>query len=300
MALADEIERLYQLTPSEFTAARNAAAARLKSPADKAAIRALQKPTTPAWAVNQLYWTRRKVFQQVLDAARKLREAHAHQLAGRFADVPSAERHQSDTLKRAADEIRDLLRSAGEKETPATMNAIVETLQALPGRNDHGRLAKPLKPLGFEALAGLMPQGGATIARLAEARPIFAPAAPPGPANAKRGAAAPDKAAVLQARRREIASHQKAVAAVEREQRQAAVAEREAKTDLARAELTLARVQRERKDLQARLDELTVRRDELALAFDQARKDLERAGAERERLDEKLKALADLFDRHRR
>src|SRR5688572_2482405 len=115
MALADEIERLYQLTPSEFTAARNAAAAQLKSPSDKASIRALQKPSTPAWAVNQLYWKRRKVFQQVLDAARKLRDAHAQQLAGRFADVQSAERHQSETLKKAADEIRDLLRSAGEK-----------------------------------------------------------------------------------------------------------------------------------------------------------------------------------------
>ena len=155
MALADEIERLYQLTPSEFTAARNDAVKQLKSSADKAAVRALQKPNTPAWAVNQLYWKRRRVFQQVLDAARKLRDAHAQQLAGRFADIQAAERHQSDVLKKAADEVRDLLRAAGEKETPATMNAVVETLQALPGRDDYGRLVKPLKPLGFEALAGL-------------------------------------------------------------------------------------------------------------------------------------------------
>src|SRR6186997_1185693 len=105
MALADEIERLYQLTPSEFTAARNAAAAQMKSPADKAAMRALQKPNAPAWAVNQLYWKRRRVFQQVLEAARKVRDAHAQQLAGRFADVQGAERHQSEMLKKAADEI---------------------------------------------------------------------------------------------------------------------------------------------------------------------------------------------------
>jgi hypothetical protein len=291
MALADEIERLYQLTPSEFTAARNAAAAQLKAPADKAAIRALQKPSTPAWAVNQLYWKRRKVFQQVLDAARKVRDAHAQQLAGRFADVQSAERHQSETLKKAADEIRDLLRSGGEKETPATMNAVLETLQALPGREDHGRLVKPLKPLGFEALAGLMPRGGATIARLAEARPLFAPAAVQAPGPAKRGAPAPDKAAMQQARRREIAAQQKAVAAVERELRKAAVAEREAKADQSRAEMTLARVQRERKDLQTRLDELTVRRDELAVEFDQRRKDLERASAERERLESRVRSM---------
>lgn len=291
MALADEIERLYQLTPSEFTGARNAAAAQLKSPADKATIKALQKPTTPAWAVNQLYWKRRKVYQQVLDAARRLREAHAQQLAGRFADVQSAERQQSDTLKKAADEIRDLLKEGGEKDTSATMNAVVETLQALPGRDDHGRLVKPLKPMGFEALAGLMPRGGATIARLADARPAFSPVPAPAAAPAKRGAAAPDKAAVLQARRREIAAQQKAVAAAERELRKAAVAEREAEADVSRAELTLARVQRERKDLQSRLDDLTVRRDELTVEFDQRRKDLERASAERERLESRVRDL---------
>lgn len=291
MALADEIERLYQLTPSEFTGARNAAAALLKSPADKAAIKALQKPTTPAWAVNQLYWKRRKVYQQVLEAAKKLRDAHAQQLAGRFADVQSAERNQSDTLKKAADEIRELLKAGGEKDTSSTMNAVVETLQALPGRDDHGRLVKPLKPLGFEALAGLVPRGGATIARLADARPAFTPAPAPAAAPVKRGAPAPDKAAALQARRREIAAQQKAVAAAERELRKAAVAEREAKTDVSRAELTLARVQRERKDLQTRLDDLTVRRDELTVEFDQRRKDLERASAERERLESRVRDL---------
>ena len=291
MALADEIERLYQLTPSEFTSARNAAAALLKSPADKAAIRTLQKPTTPAWAVNQLYWKRRKIYLQVLEAARKLRDAHAQQLAGRFADVQSAERQQSDTLKKAADEIRELLKAGGEKDTSATMNAVVETLQALPGRDDHGRLVKPLKPLGFEALAGLVPRGGATIARLADARPAFAPVSAPAAAPTKRGAPAPDKAAALQARRREIAAQQKAVAAAERELRKAAVAEREAKTDVSRTELTLARVQRERKDLQSRLDELTVRRDELTVEFDQRRKDLERATAERERLESRVRDL---------
>ena len=289
MALADEIERLYQLTPSEFTTARNAAAAATKSATDKAAIRALQKPTTPAWAVNQLYWKRRKVFQQVLDAARALRDAHAKQLGGRFADVQAAEKHQSEILKKAADEIRELLKAAGEKETPATMNAVVETLQALPGRDDHGRLVKPLKPLGFEALAGLVPRGGATIARLAEMRPptpFPARAAAPSP-----GATPAERKQATAERRREIAEQQKAIAAAERELRKAVVAEREAKADVARAELTLARVQRERKELQTRIDEITTRRDELAVEFDQRRKSLERASAERERLETRVQKM---------
>jgi septal ring factor EnvC (AmiA/AmiB activator) len=261
----------------------------LKSPADKAAIRALQKPSTPAWAVNQLYWQRRRTYQQVLDAAKKVRDAHAQQLAGRFADVAGAERSQAEVFKRAADEVRELLRSVGEKETSATMNAVVETLQALPGRDDHGRLVKPLKPFGFEALAGLVPRGGATLARLAEARPMLAPT--PSVARPQGGAPAPDKATALQARRREIAAQQKAVAAAERELRKAAVTEREARADQSRVEMTLARVQRERKELQARLDEITVRRDELTVEFDQRRKDLERASAERERLESRVRDL---------
>ena len=54
-----EIDGLFRLPLSDFTAARNALAGRLKK--DKRAIdaervKALAKPPAPAWAVNQLYW----------------------------------------------------------------------------------------------------------------------------------------------------------------------------------------------------------------------------------------------------
>jgi valyl-tRNA synthetase len=294
MSLDEDINRLYQLTPDQFTAARNELAKTLESTADKARVRALQKPSVPAWAVNQLFWRRRKVFQQLLESAKKVRAAHAQHLAGKYADLQAAERAQQDVQKDVANEIRDILKDAGELETPSTMNAVMETLQALPGREDYGRLVKPLKPLGFEALAGLVKGGGATIARLAPAKPkdaaVVATIAP-----ARTGSRPADPAAdakrALQARRREIAEHQKAVAAVERELRKAAVAEREARTDYSRVELSLARVQRERKDLQIRIDELTVQRDELAVAFDEAKKDVERASSAREHLEARLRTM---------
>ena len=50
--IEDEIARLYQLPLDEFTSARNALAKRAGS--DAAGIRALTKPSVPAWAVNQL------------------------------------------------------------------------------------------------------------------------------------------------------------------------------------------------------------------------------------------------------
>jgi hypothetical protein len=302
MSLEDEINRLYQLTPDEFTAARNELAKQQATAADKALVRGLQKPSVPAWAVNQLYWRRRRVFQQLLDSAGKVRAAYAKHLAGKYADVQAIERGQQEIQKKAADEIRDLLKNAGEAESPATMNAVMETLQALPGREDHGRLVKPLKPLGFEALAGLVRGGGATIARLA---PTPSPGlktlgsmkapSPSGSGEAKASSKPADSAAdarkAAQARRREIAEHQKAVAAVEREQRKAIVAEREARADHSRVEMTLARVQRERQDLQKRLDELTTHRDDLSLELDQRRRELERAASERERLELRLASM---------
>src|SRR5437773_10087717 len=61
VALESEVDRLYQLPLSEFTAARNALAKTLKG--DEAArVRALAKPTVVPWAVNQLYWRDRKIY----------------------------------------------------------------------------------------------------------------------------------------------------------------------------------------------------------------------------------------------
>ena len=67
----DEIDRLYQLPASEFVAARNALAKQAGPGA--ATVKSLEKPNAPAWAVNQLYWTRRKTFDRLMDAATKLR-----------------------------------------------------------------------------------------------------------------------------------------------------------------------------------------------------------------------------------
>ena len=281
MSLDQEIDQLYQLKPDAFTAGRNELV-KLLPAKDKAAVKALQKPTVPAWAVNQLYWQRRRAFKALVDAAERLRTAHAQQLAGRHPDIQAAEREHRDALKAAADEIRDLLQEAGEPASPQTMNAVTETLQGLPGRADYGRLTKPLKPLGFEALSGLVKGGGATIARLADKRPPL-----PAPRPAAPRSAADEKAAAKReadAKRREQAEARKHAAARDRELRTATAEARTAAAELSRAEMALARVQRERKELQSRLDELTTRRDELALEVDHKKKASERAAGEVERL----------------
>ena len=268
--MADDLDRLFQAPLSEFTATRNELLKKA-SGADKAAIRALQKPTVPAWAVNQLFWKRRKVFDRLLEAARKLRVEHGRQLSGKAAEVDAAEARHRGALKDAMDEIRSLLEAAGEQATPATMVAVAETLQGLPGRDDHGRLSRPLKPQGFEALAGLVVKGGATITRLATPKPQ--PAAPAG----KRDVPA-------RVDRKEIANAEKAL-------RRAETEERAARAEASRAEMVLARLQRERKELQERIDAVTSRRDQASVDLDERRRAADRARVERERLEEKLKTL---------
>jgi hypothetical protein len=287
MSLSDEIDRLYQLPLSEFTASRNALLKQVAAGAERAQVRELQKPSLPAWAVNQLYWRRRKVFDRLVAAAERLRAAHRQQLSGTRADVAGAESAHQQAVKAAVEEIRGLLQDAGEAESPATLAAATETLQTLPAAGEPGRLTKPLKPMGFEALAGLVPGAGAAIARFTRPR-VVEPESPrqadrkPDTGAAKRQAAALRQQA--EARRREIAVEEKAL-------REAATAEREARAALSRSEMSLARVRRQRKELETRLDELTVERDRLAGEVDRHRKESERAAFERQRLEDRLKSL---------
>src|SRR5262245_28757408 len=149
-----DIDRLYQLPLSEFTAARDEMAKR--PDVDRAVIKRLQKPNIAAWVVNQLYWRERETYEALIRAAEKLRASQAAALKGRPADVAGAEALHNSALKTATDRIRRLLSDAGEAASSQTMNAARDTLQALPSAESPGRLTRPLKPQGFEALAALL------------------------------------------------------------------------------------------------------------------------------------------------
>ena len=290
----EEIDRLYQLRLADFTAARNELAKRESSAGRSAEIRALQKPSLPAWAVNQLFWKKRKTFDRLIDAAKRLRAEHGRQLSGKAAEVEASEQRHREALRAATDDIRDLLQAAGEQDTPATMLAVTETLHGLPGRDDHGRLVKPLKPLGFEALAGLVGRSGATITRLVSGASGSSGSAGSLGSGGSRSPGSPGPPRSEQRKREDVARRKaqaKALTAAERALRKAEVEERAARAELARAEMTLARLQRERKELQERVDQVTSRRDQASVEFDDRRRAADRAGAERERLAAQLASL---------
>jgi hypothetical protein len=154
------VEELYRLPLDQFTGARNALAKELKQPQ----IKELEKPSIAAWAVNQLYWKERRSYDALTHAGERLHGEHRTLISGKPADIRSAEQAHREAMRAAVDKVRTLLNEGGHAATEATLTAVQETLKALPSNDPPGRLVKPLKPRGFEALAGI-PTGQASGVR---------------------------------------------------------------------------------------------------------------------------------------
>ena len=171
-----EIDRLYQLPPGEFTAARNALAKQAGAAA--ADVRSLAKPPIAAWAVNQIYWKQRAVYDALIAASAELRTLHTAVLAGRRADIREAAKAHDESIDAALKAALAILRDEGDPVTDATRQAILITLRALPADDPPGRLTRTLQPGGFEMLSGLSiagPKSGSAGPGKGRAKAITAP-----------------------------------------------------------------------------------------------------------------------------
>jgi hypothetical protein len=151
-----EVDQLFRLPPGQFTAARNALARRVGG-SDASQIRTLKKPTLAAWGVNQLYWRDRKTFENLLRSAGKLFRAQKAAMTGGKGDVRPANTAHGLAVHAAQARVLQLIEEAGLRATPATSQAILQILEALPGGAEPGRLTATLKPTGFEVFAGIQP-----------------------------------------------------------------------------------------------------------------------------------------------
>jgi hypothetical protein len=238
----DEIDALYRLPPGEFTAARNVLAK--ARGAAGAAIRTLEKPSLPAWGVNQVYWKDRSAFDALVEAATAMRQAHVHVISGRNADVAGAEAAHTAAVKAAVQSARRSIEAVGEKATPATIDAIAETFQALPTEDTPGRLTKPLKPMGFGTLMSL----GIPVVHSAGAP------ARRGPVEGGSRATGPSK--------KEIAEQAAARKAAEKALKAATTAEEKAETAHAEAKKAATHVERELARVRDRLQFLEKQRND--------------------------------------
>ena len=173
-----EIDALYQLPLAEFIPARNALAKHAG-----ADVRRLQKPTLPAWAVNQLYWKDRRAYDELVTRARDLRATHDAALRGKPGDVRGASRAHEEAVESALARTLALLAASGEPITDSTRQAIATTLSGLPSGDAPGRLVRPLQPRGFEMLSAALAPGRV---RPASSGGRTAPATPAGSKTAAR------------------------------------------------------------------------------------------------------------------
>jgi hypothetical protein len=281
-SLDAEIDALYTLPLAEFTAARNALAARAGD--QRATIKALQKPNAAAWAVNQLYWRDRKTYDRLIGASTSVRTAHGRVLAGKKADVWEAETQHRAAIEAAAGSIGRVFQDAGAEPSDAVWMDVRKTLQALPSdETTEGRLVRPLEPMGFGALLKMLPGGvkDAPKPRLTEAPRRSADVA----SHAARANTPADRRDTREAARdardaeREARAEEKRVRAeqarervrLERELRQARATESELRTARDEASDALRVAEREEKRRQAALEEqrFEVRRLETAAAAEE-------------------------------
>jgi hypothetical protein len=167
-ALDDKIDDLYTLPLAEFTAARNALAKSLSGD-DAKRVKALAKPNVVPWAVNQVYWRARAVYDRLLKSGERLRKAQIAALEGKSTDVRAANDAHRHAITEAVSEAERLSGAAGSKPSPDALTRTFEALSLAPEPPEApGRLTEALQPAGFEALAGVTPAahtGGAPPAR---------------------------------------------------------------------------------------------------------------------------------------
>ena len=154
-------EDLYALPLEEFTAARDGFVKALREQGDEelaGAVKAMRKPSLPAWAVNQLARGEgedvRRLFQLRDDIAA------ADDAAGLRSLTSERRRIMAGLLARA----EELLAAAGHSATATTTDAIAKTLQAGGSdderrRIEEGTLERPLTPTGVEGLDGFAALG---------------------------------------------------------------------------------------------------------------------------------------------
>jgi hypothetical protein len=266
MATPDDarVDQLYQLPLDQFTGARNTLAKELKQPA----IKDLEKPSLAAWAVNQLFWKQRRTYDRLTDTGERLRAEHRKLLTGKSADIRTAEQAHRETVRAALDTIKSVLNEAGHATTEATLNAVQETLEALPSDDPPGRLVKPLKPRGFEALAGIKPQASGARPHASGARPQDSGRPQASDDRPRASAASPlklVKSATDQKREREDAKRR------EREERERRERRKEAEKELKAAEAAMLRAEEAVKKAEKTLGELRAARDEAVSEYQRAR-----------------------------
>ena len=272
MDLSAVAVELYQLPPSEFTAARGDKAKEAKSGGEAELARRIArfpKPTAAAWAVNALARRGTEEIDAVLHLGSELRRAQEQHDSTGLRDLGQ---QRSRVLSAAANEARSLAEELGVKVSDAAADEIQETLRAAmadPGAAlaiRSGQLVKTLSTNGLDpvdlsqavavpealpaAFPEALPEGASEPPADVELQPVPAPAKPKLAKSEARQSAADRKRAEAEARQqRELEEARFAL-------REAEKNAEEAEADSAEAESQAAEASELRDGLAAKIVEL--------------------------------------------
>jgi uncharacterized coiled-coil DUF342 family protein len=165
--LDQELERLYGLRPEAFTEARNELAKRLQQDGEKDAareVKALRKPTIPAWILNQLARHEPELLQRLFESGDDLRRAQTQALAGGGADeLRTATSAERETVRELMQRARELAKTEGRAPPPAVLERVRTSLsaaavdEALRPELERGTVPREFEQVGF---AQVTPQTG--------------------------------------------------------------------------------------------------------------------------------------------
>jgi len=154
-SLESQIDDLYATPLSDFIAARDALAKSIGGDEAKR-IRKLPKPTLVPWAVNQVYWKARPVYDRLIKTGARLRAAQVAALEGRKGDVRAASDAHRQAIAEAVQEAEKIAAAEGSHPPADALMRTFESISLAPDTTERpGRLTKSLQPAGFEALAGV-------------------------------------------------------------------------------------------------------------------------------------------------
>lgn len=154
--IESRIDDLYRGPLGEFVSARKALASELAGD-ERRRVQELKKPTTVPWAANQVYWRARPEFDRLIKTGAALRKAQVAALKGRSADVREAVSVHREAV---ADVVAKAIALASGADVHPDRDALTQTFEALSLASSPeapGRLTQPLRPGGFEMLAGVAP-----------------------------------------------------------------------------------------------------------------------------------------------
>ena len=259
-----EADELYALPLTDFIAARDALAKRLRADGDRdnaAAVKKLRKPAVAAWAANQLARRHKREVTRLLDTTAALRDAQ--RVAVHEGDplplreATRAHRSALDALERAA---KDVLTAADMNATGTILERVRDTVQAAAVDDAEafaaGRLVEEGRPSGF-GLDGL--------------GDVSPPARKPTPDRPASEADAPTddgEAAAAEARQR--------LTEARRESREAAKAAEAAERDAERLRARAVEAERLAREARAKADEADREADRLRKIADDAAAELDR------------------------